>query len=49
MLTLIGTVVAVLGFLAAANIVMVVVGLGAIFGAGLIGLLERLVDSRRPD
>lgn len=48
MLTLLGTVIAVLGLFVAGNIVMTGIGLGAIFGAGVIGLLERLVDSRRP-
>ena len=47
MLTLLGTVIAVLGLFAAGNIVMAVIGLGAIFGAGIIGLLERFADSRR--
>jgi hypothetical protein len=39
-------VIAVLGLFVAGNIVMAGIGLGAIFGAGLLGLLERLVDSR---
>lgn len=48
MLTLLGTVIAVLGLFAGGNIVIAVIGLGAIFGAGIIGLLERFADSRRP-
>lgn len=46
-LTVLGALIAVLGLFAAGDIGIVVVGLGAIFGAGLIGVAERLSE-RRP-
>jgi len=46
MLTILGTVVAVLGFLVGGNIVWTGIGLGAVVAAGILGLLERIVDAR---
>lgn len=43
-----GIVIAVLGFFAAGNIAFVVVGLGAIFAGGVIGVAERFVDRQQP-
>jgi len=40
-LVVLGAVITVLGFLLAGNMVMVVIGLLAIFGGGLLGTLER--------
>ena len=40
-LIVLGAVITVLGFLLLGNIVMVVVGLLAVFGGGLLGKLER--------
>lgn len=45
-LTILGTVVAVLGFLVGGNIVWTGIGLGAVVAAGILGLLERIVDAR---
>lgn len=45
-LTGIGTVVAALGLFAAGDIAVVVVGLGAVFAAGLIGLVEQAIARR---
>lgn len=45
-LTGLGILIAVLGLFAAGNMVIVVVGLAAIFGAGVIGILERLIEAR---
>lgn len=45
-LTALGVLIAVLGLFAGGSIVIAAVGLGAIFAAGLIGVAERLVDSR---
>jgi membrane protein YdbS with pleckstrin-like domain len=45
-LTILGTVIAVLGFFAGGSIAWTTVGLGAVVVAGVIGLLERLIDSR---
>ena len=42
-LVVLGSVITVLGFLLAGNMVMVVIGLLAIFGGGLLGVLERRV------
>lgn len=42
-LVVLGSVITVLGFLLAANILMAVIGLLAIFGGGLLGVLERRV------
>jgi hypothetical protein len=39
-LIVLGTVLAVLGLFAAANVVLVVIGLSAIFGAGVLSLAE---------
>lgn len=46
-LTVLGILIAMLGLFAAGNMVIVGVGLAAIFGAGVIGAIERLIDSRR--
>lgn len=46
-LTGLGVLISVLGLFAAGNMVIVAIGLGAIFGAGIIGAVERLVDRRR--
>lgn len=46
LLTILGTVVAVLGFLVGGNIVWTGIGLGAVVAAGILGLLERIVDAR---
>jgi hypothetical protein len=46
-LTVLGVLIAVLGLFAAGDIVIVIVGLSAIFGAGLIGVAERLAERRR--
>jgi hypothetical protein len=40
-LIVLGVVITVLGFLLAGNILMVVIGLLAVFGGGLLGTLER--------
>jgi hypothetical protein len=45
-LTILGTVIAVLGFLVGGSIAWTTVGLGAVLVAGVIGLLERLIDAR---
>lgn len=45
-LTSLGVLISVLGLFAAGNMVIVAIGLGAIFGAGIIGAVERLVDRR---
>lgn len=45
-LTSLGVLISVLGLFAAGNMVIVAIGLGAIFGAGVIGALERLADRR---
>jgi hypothetical protein len=46
-LTVLGSIVAVLGFLVGGNVVWTGMGLGTVVVAGIIGLLERLIDSRR--
>jgi hypothetical protein len=46
-LTSLGIVIAVLGLFAAGNMVVVTIGLGAIFGAGVLGAIERLADRRQ--
>lgn len=46
-LTGLGVLISVLGLFAAGNMVIVAIGLGAIFGAGIIGAVERMVDRRR--
>jgi hypothetical protein len=48
-LTFLGAILTVLGLFAAGEIVLVVIGLGSIFAAGIIGVVERLIDSRRRD
>jgi hypothetical protein len=40
-LTVLGILIALLGLFAAGDVVIVVVGLGAIFAAGLLGALDR--------
>lgn len=45
-LTILGTVIAVLGFLVGGNLVWTSIGLGAVVAAGILGLLERIVDTR---
>lgn len=45
-LTSLGVLISVLGLFAAGNMVIVAIGLGAIFGAGIIGAVERLADRR---
>lgn len=45
-LTSLGVLISVLGLFAAGNMVIVAIGLGAIFGAGVIGAVERLADRR---
>jgi hypothetical protein len=40
-LIVLGAVITVLGFLLAGNFIMVLTGLAAIFGGGLLGILER--------
>ena len=42
-LIVLGSVITVLGFLLAGNFLMVVTGLLAVFGGGLLGVLERRV------
>ena len=46
-LTVLGTVVAVLGLFAAGEILVVALGLGTIVVAGIIGAVERGLDRRR--
>lgn len=46
-LTVLGALIAIIGLFAAGNIVIVIVGLGAIFGAGIIGVAERLAERRQ--
>jgi hypothetical protein len=45
-LTVLGTVVAVLGFLVGGNLLWTGLGLGAVMAAGILGLLEKMVDAR---
>ena len=47
-LTALGVMITVLGLFVGGNIVIAALGLGAIFAAGLIGIAERVVDSRNP-
>lgn len=46
-LTALGILITVLGLFAAGDMTIVVIGLAAIFGAGVIGVIERLVDGRK--
>lgn len=46
LMSILGTLITVLGFFAGGNVVWVVIGLGTVFAAGIIGLLERLIESR---
>lgn len=46
-LTGLGILITVLGLFAAGDMAIVVIGLAAIFGAGVIGVIERLIDGRR--
>lgn len=46
-LTVLGSIVAILGFLVGGNVVWTGMGLGTVVTAGIIGLLERLIDTRR--
>ncbi len=50
-LTGLGILITVLGLFAAGDMAIVVIGLAAIFGAGVIGVIERLIDGRsvQPD
>lgn len=45
-LTALGVMITVIGLFAAGNIAIAALGLGAIFAAGLIGVAERLIDTR---
>lgn len=42
-----GILIAVLGLFAAGDMMIVVIGLGAIFAAGVLGTVERLLDRRQ--
>lgn len=46
-LTALGILITFLGLFAAGDMAIVVIGLAAIFGAGVIGVIERLIDGRR--
>jgi len=46
-LTGLGILITVLGLFAAGDMAIVVIGLAAIFGAGVIGVIERLIDKDR--
>lgn len=46
-LTGLGIVITVLGLFAAGDMAIVVIGLAAIFGAGILGVIERLIDEHR--
>ncbi|HSJ34848.1 MAG TPA: hypothetical protein VLB85_07300 [Acidimicrobiia bacterium] len=46
-LTGLGILITVLGLFAAGDMAIVVIGLAAIFGAGVIGVIERLIEGRR--
>lgn len=46
-LTGLGILITVLGLFAAGDMAIVVIGLAAIFGAGVIGVIERLIDGRK--
>lgn len=43
-LTALGVLITVLGLFAAGDMAIVAVGLAAVFGAGVIGVVERLID-----
>ncbi len=47
-LTTLGVLIAVLGVFAAGDMVVVSIGLGAIFAGGIIELGERLIERNRP-
>lgn len=46
-LTTIGAVIAVLGFFVGGNPIWVAIGLGSVLAAGLVGVLERFVETMR--
>ncbi len=46
-LTTLGAVIAVLGFFVGGNPVWVAIGLGSVLAAGLVGVLERLIETTR--
>jgi len=46
-LTGLGVLITVLGLFAAGDMAIVVIGLAAIFGAGIIGVIERLIDEHK--
>lgn len=46
-LTTLGAVIAVLGFFVGGNAVWVAIGLGSVLAAGLVGVLERFIETTR--
>lgn len=46
-LTALGILITVLGLFAAGDMAIVAIGLAAVFGAGMIAAIERLIDGRR--
>lgn len=48
-LTTLGILIAVLGLFAAGDMGVVLIGLGAVFGAGLVGIGERLTRRKESD
>lgn len=46
-LTTLGAVIAVLGFFVGGNPVWVAIGLGSVLAAGLVGVLERFIETTR--
>jgi hypothetical protein len=46
-LTTLGVLIAVLGLFAAGDMAIVAIGLGAVFAAGVLNAVERIVDRRR--
>jgi len=46
-LTGLGILITTLGLFAAGDMAIVVIGLAAIFGAGILGVIDRLIDERK--